>query len=69
MLTTGKMPVLRRYYELLTTLNFYALIKKVPNEPITIAGRDGDDAKVYIEKEVNRKLEILKTIEEQESEE
>ncbi|NEP77452.1 MAG: type II toxin-antitoxin system HicA family toxin [Okeania sp. SIO3B3] len=41
----------------------------LPNEPITIAGRDGDDAKVYIEKEVNRKLKMLKTIEEQESEE
>jgi predicted RNA binding protein YcfA (HicA-like mRNA interferase family) len=41
----------------------------LPNEPITIAGWDGDDTKAYIEKEVNRKLEILKTIEEQESEE
>ena len=37
------------------------------NEPITIAGKDGDDAKTYIEKEVNRKLEMLKNIENQES--
>ena len=37
------------------------------NEPITIAGKDGDDAKTYIGKEVNRKLEMLKNIENQES--
>ena len=37
------------------------------NEPIAIAGKDGDDAKAYIEKEVNRKLERLKNIENQES--
>ncbi|WP_293337120.1 type II toxin-antitoxin system HicA family toxin [Microcoleus sp. CAWBG58] len=40
----------------------------LPNEPITIAGNDGDDAKLYLEREVNRKLGILKAIEEEESE-
>ena len=28
----------------------------LPDQPITISGKDGDDAKPYIEKEVNRKL-------------
>ncbi|WP_293146213.1 MULTISPECIES: hypothetical protein [unclassified Microcoleus] len=36
-----------------------------PNEPITIAGNDGDDGKLYLEKEVNQKLGILKAIEEE----
>lgn len=40
----------------------------LPNEPITIAGNDGDDAKLYLEREVLRKLEILKAIEEGEPE-
>lgn len=37
----------------------------LPDQPITISGKDGDDAKPYIEKEVNRKLEILKKVQEQ----
>jgi len=41
----------------------------LPNDPITISGKDGDDAKLYIEKEVTDKLNKLKSIEEQESEE
>lgn len=42
----------------------------LPSAPITIAGKDGDDAKMYLEKEVTQKLEKLKAIiEEQESEE
>ncbi len=40
----------------------------LPNEPITIAGNDGDDAKLYLEREVNRKIGILKAIEEEEPE-
>ena len=40
----------------------------LPDEPITIAGNDGDDAKLYLEKEVSQKLEKLKAIEAQESE-
>ncbi|WP_445242600.1 hypothetical protein [Microcoleus sp. Pol12B5] len=38
------------------------------HEPITIAGNDGDDAKLYLEREVNRKIRILKAIEEAEPE-
>ncbi|MGB3264167.1 MAG: hypothetical protein WBA89_09405 [Microcoleus sp.] len=38
------------------------------HEGITIAGNDGDDAKLYLEREVNRKIGILKAIEEEESE-
>lgn len=37
----------------------------LPDQPITISGKNGDDAKPYIEKEVNRKLEILKKVQEQ----
>lgn len=37
----------------------------LPDQPITISGKDGDDAKPYIEKEVNRKLEMLKKFQEQ----
>ncbi|EAW37488.1 type II toxin-antitoxin system HicA family toxin [Lyngbya sp. PCC 8106] len=37
----------------------------LPDQPITISGKDGDDAKPYIEKEVNRQLEILKKVQEQ----
>lgn len=38
-------------------------------DPITISGKDGDDAKIYIEKEVNEKLAKLKSIQEEELEE
>jgi len=31
----------------------------LPGEPITLAGKDGDDAKLYLEKEVNQKIEKL----------
>ena len=41
----------------------------LPELPLTIAGKDGDDAKLYIEKEVNEKLAKLKSIQEEESEE
>lgn len=41
----------------------------LPNDPITISGKDGDDAKLYLEKEVIQKLAKLKTIQEQETEE
>jgi predicted RNA binding protein YcfA (HicA-like mRNA interferase family) len=34
----------------------------LPSEPITIAGNDGDDAKPYIEKQVQKTLENLKNI-------
>jgi predicted RNA binding protein YcfA (HicA-like mRNA interferase family) len=35
----------------------------IPDEPITIAGKDGDDAPKYLEKQVNRLLDRLKEIE------
>lgn len=41
----------------------------LPEDPITISGKDGDDAKLYIEKEVNEKLAKLKSIQEEELEE
>lgn len=41
----------------------------LPADPITISGKDGDDAKAYLEKEVNQKLSKLQTIQEKESEE
>jgi predicted RNA binding protein YcfA (HicA-like mRNA interferase family) len=31
----------------------------LPDESITIAGKDGDDARLYLEKEVNQKLKKL----------
>lgn len=37
----------------------------LPSEPITIAGNDGDDAKPYIEKQVQKTLENLKKIQEE----
>ena len=40
----------------------------LPVETITIAGKDGDDAKPYLEKEVNQKLAKLKLIQEPEKE-
>ncbi|MEA5470979.1 type II toxin-antitoxin system HicA family toxin [Spirulina sp. 06S082] len=40
----------------------------LPNDPITLSGKDGDDAKKYQEKEVNQKLVKLKIIQEGEQE-
>ncbi|MBD1923191.1 type II toxin-antitoxin system HicA family toxin [Microcoleus sp. FACHB-831] len=34
----------------------------LPGEPITLAGKDGDDAKLYLEKEVNQRLEKLEDL-------
>ncbi|MFB2920401.1 MULTISPECIES: hypothetical protein [Aerosakkonema] len=39
------------------------------SDPITISGKDGDDAKPYLEKEVTQKLAKLQTIQKKESEE
>ncbi|MBC1236701.1 type II toxin-antitoxin system HicA family toxin [Nostoc sp. 2RC] len=38
----------------------------IPDEPFTIAGKDGDDAPRYLEKQVNRVLKQLGKIEEEE---
>ena len=38
----------------------------IPDEPVTIAGKDGDDAPRYLEKQVNRVLEKLEEIDNQE---
>lgn len=40
----------------------------LPEDPITISGKDGDDAKTYLEKEVNQKLTKLNAIKQKESE-
>ncbi|MBG1267949.1 type II toxin-antitoxin system HicA family toxin [Nostoc sp. WHI] len=37
----------------------------IPEEPVTIAGKDGDDAPRYLEKQVNRVLKQLGEIEEE----
>ncbi|MBD2530880.1 type II toxin-antitoxin system HicA family toxin [Nostoc flagelliforme FACHB-838] len=37
----------------------------IPDEPVTIAGKDGDDAPQYLEKQVNRVLKQLEKIEEE----
>ncbi|BBD66669.1 YcfA family protein [Nostoc commune NIES-4072] len=37
----------------------------IPDEPVTIAGKDGDDAPRYLEKQVNRVLKQLEEIEEE----
>ena len=37
----------------------------IPDEPVTIAGKDGDDAPRYLEKQVNRVLKQLGEIEEE----
>ncbi|MEA5567883.1 type II toxin-antitoxin system HicA family toxin [Anabaena sp. UHCC 0399] len=34
----------------------------VPDEPVTIAGKDGDDAPKYLEKQVNRVLGKLEQV-------
>lgn len=36
----------------------------LPNEPITVAGKDGDDALRYLEKRVSRVLQMLAELEE-----
>jgi hypothetical protein len=41
---------------------------KLP-KAIMIAGKDGDDAKPYLEKQVNQALEILKEMEEEDTQE
>jgi predicted RNA binding protein YcfA (HicA-like mRNA interferase family) len=41
---------------------------KLP-KTIIIAGKDGDDAKPYLEKQVNQALEILKEMEEEDTQE
>jgi len=38
----------------------------IPDEPITIAGNDGDDAQKYLEKQVNRVLQKLEKLKEEE---
>jgi len=40
----------------------------IPDEPVTIAGKDGDDAPRYLEKQVNQVLEKLEEIDNQEEE-
>ncbi|MDZ7954007.1 type II toxin-antitoxin system HicA family toxin [Nostoc sp. DedQUE09] len=37
----------------------------IPDEPVTIAGKDGDDAPRYLEKQVDRVLKQLREIEEE----
>lgn len=34
----------------------------LPDEPITIAGKDGDDAKAYLEQAVNKRLQKLRDL-------
>jgi predicted RNA binding protein YcfA (HicA-like mRNA interferase family) len=41
----------------------------LPDEPVTIAGKDGDDAPRYLEKQVNRVLDKLEMQEPQDTEE
>lgn len=38
----------------------------IPDEPVTIAGKDGDDAPRYLEKQVNNVLQKLNELEEEE---
>ncbi|MGK7931087.1 MAG: type II toxin-antitoxin system HicA family toxin [Microcystaceae cyanobacterium] len=40
----------------------------LPQAPITISGKDGDDARQYLEKQVEETLAKLKEIQDQESE-
>ncbi|MDY6897758.1 MAG: type II toxin-antitoxin system HicA family toxin [Cyanobacteriota bacterium] len=39
------------------------------SKAIIIAGKEGDDAKAYLEKQVNESLELLKEVEEEEKQE
>ncbi|BAY22443.1 YcfA family protein [Calothrix sp. NIES-2100] len=41
----------------------------LPEEPLTIPGQDGDDAPLYLEKNIQRVLEKLEGLEQEESEE
>jgi predicted RNA binding protein YcfA (HicA-like mRNA interferase family) len=34
----------------------------LPNDPVTIAGKDGDDAKPYLEKQVQQRLKQLEEL-------
>ena len=34
----------------------------LPDEPVTIAGKDGDDAKQYLEQQVNKRLKKLEDL-------
>ena len=34
----------------------------LPDEPITVAGKDGDDAKPYLEQQVNKRLKKLEDL-------
>ena len=36
--------------------------QKIPELPITIAGKDGDDAKIYLEKQVKQRLKKLEEL-------
>ncbi len=36
--------------------------EKMPELPITIAGKDGDDAKIYLEKQVKQRLKKLEDL-------
>lgn len=36
----------------------------LPKDPITISGKDGDDAQKYLEKQITQKLAKLKSIKE-----
>ena len=40
-----------------------------PEEPLTIPGKDGDDAPVYLERSIQRVLKKLEVIENEEGEE
>jgi predicted RNA binding protein YcfA (HicA-like mRNA interferase family) len=35
---------------------------KIPELPITIAGKDGDDAKIYLERQVRQRLKKLEEL-------
>jgi predicted RNA binding protein YcfA (HicA-like mRNA interferase family) len=37
----------------------------LPDDPLTIAGKDGDDAKFYLEQQVNKRLAKLRQIKEE----
>jgi hypothetical protein len=41
----------------------------LPEEPLTIPGKDGDDAPLYLDRNIQRVLKKLKEIENEEGEE